>query len=310
MIKRDTDIDNLILLGDDEGSIEEEISWIRRWIREQYHVGLVVGIGRTAKQISELKYAYKTAKFSCQLYYFCEEEVIRYDQISREFHSSFDDYTACYGRMRQAVFHRSGEWKDCLKELMDIIENLHYGNRYAAENRCVAMLLDLLREIQEYTKPAEKDRKSYETFVSNIRQVNTYRELRIFIRKNLQWFIDEILSQENVKEKDVIRQVKYYIREHYAEDIRLGKIADMVYMNPYYFSSFFKKETGQNFKNYLIEVRMKAAGKLLMESDVTSYHLASAVGYKDVKSFVEKFREYYGDTPTEYKKNRKENGVF
>lgn len=310
VIKRDTDIDNLILLGDDEGSIEEEISWIRRWIREQYHVGLVVGIGRTAKQISELKYAYKTAKFSCQLYYFCEEEVIRYDQISREFHSSFDDYTACYGRMRQAVFHRSGEWKDCLKELMDIIENLHYGNRYAAENRCVAMLLDLLREIQEYTKPAEKDRKSYETFVSNIRQVNTYRELRIFIRKNLQWFIDEILSQENVKEKDVIRQVKYYIREHYAEDIRLGKIADMVYMNPYYFSSFFKKETGQNFKNYLIEVRMKAAGKLLMESDVTSYHLASAVGYKDVKSFVEKFREYYGDTPTEYKKNRKENGVF
>lgn len=147
-------------------------------------------------------------------------------------------------------------------------------------------------------------------FVSNTRQMNTYRELRLFIRKNLKSFVEGALSAENVKERDVIRHVKYYIREHYAEDIKLGKLADMVYMNPYYFSSFFKKETGQNFKNYLIEVRMKAAVKLLMESDVTSYHLANAVGYKDVKTFVEKFRGYYGETPTEYKKNRKENGVF
>lgn len=310
VIKRDTDINNLILLGEDEESIEKEIAWLGQWIKEQYHVKLVTGIGKAAKQISELKYAYKTAKFSCQLYYFCEEDTIRYNHISRDFHSSFDDYTDGYGRMRQAVFDRDEEWEDRLEELMDIIENLHYGNRYAAENRCVAMLLDLLREVQEYIKIEEKDRKSYETFVSNIRQMNTYRELRLLIRKNLKWFIDEVLSPENVKEKDVVRHVKYYIKEHYAEDIRLGKIADMVYMNPYYFSAFFKKETGQNFKNYLIEVRMKAAQKLLMESDVTSYHLANAVGYKDVKTFVEKFREYYGDTPTEYKKNRKENGIF
>ncbi len=61
----------------------------------------------------------------------------------------------------------------------------------------------------------------------------------------------------------------------------------------------YKKETGQNFKNYLIEVRMKAAVKLLMESDVTSYHLANAVGYKDVKTFVEKFRGYYGENSSE-----------
>lgn len=310
VIKRDTDIDNLILLGEDEGKVKGEIEWLRQWIEEQYHVGLIVGIGKTTNQISELKYAYKTAKFSCQLYYFCEEDVIRYSSISREFQSSFNDYTECYGRLRQSVFDRDESWKERLEELMDIIENLHYGNRYAAENRCVAMLLDLLREVQEYTRLAEKNRKNYELFVSNIRHVNTYRELKSFIRKNLKWFVEEVLSPENTKERDVIRHVKYYIKEHYAEDIRLGKIAELVYMNPYYFSAFFKKETGQNFKNYLIEVRMKAALKLLMESDVTSYHLANAVGYKDVKTFVEKFKEYYGDTPTEYKKNWKEKGVF
>ena len=39
-------------------------------------------------------------------------------------------------------------------------------------------------------------------------------------------------------------KVKEYISEHFSEDITLEKMAQMVYMNPYYFSAFFKKETG------------------------------------------------------------------
>ena len=42
-------------------------------------------------------------------------------------------------------------------------------------------------------------------------------------------------------EGNTIRIVKEYIKEHYAEDLSLGKLADIVYMNPYYFSSFLKK---------------------------------------------------------------------
>ena len=82
-------------------------------------------------------------------------------------------------------------------------------------------------------------------------------------------------------------------------------MAEIVYMNPYYFSSFFKKETGQNYKNYLVEVRMKGAVKLLMETDMKTYELAKAAGYNDVRSFTEKFREYFGDSPSGYKKARK-----
>ena len=69
--------------------------------------------------------------------------------------------------------------------------------------------------------------------------------------------------------------------------------------------SFFKKETGQNYKNYLAEVRMKEAVKLLMKTDMKTYELAKAVGYNDVRSFSEKFREYFGESPSSYKKSRK-----
>ena len=82
-------------------------------------------------------------------------------------------------------------------------------------------------------------------------------------------------------------------------------MAEIVYMNPYYFSVFFKKETGENFKNYLAEVRMKEAVRLLMQTDMKTYELAKAVGYNDVRSFTEKFKEYYGDSPSGYKKAKR-----
>ena len=69
-------------------------------------------------------------------------------------------------------------------------------------------------------------------------------------------------------ENDSIFKVKEYISEHFSEDITLEKMAQMVYMNPYYFSAFFKKETGENFKAYLLEVRMKKALQYLMETNM------------------------------------------
>lgn len=305
VIKRDTDTNNLIILGRDEKEAQEEIRRLSQWIKEQYQVRLAVGIGKTVKQIDGLKYAYKTAKFSCQLYYFCEEEVIRYSNISREFYSSFDDYNVYYDHLTEAVLSGDQQWKEHLEKILEIIENLHYGNRYAAENRCVAMLLDLLKELQEHVEIEEKDRRNYELFVSNIRKMNSFRELKGFIKRNLFKFVDDMIMRDNIGEKDTIRHVKAHIKEHYAEDISLEKMASIVYMNPYYFSSFFKKETGQNFKNYLIEIRMKAAMKILLESEITTYQLAQSVGYRDVKTFVKNFREYYGDTPSEYKKNKR-----
>lgn len=82
-------------------------------------------------------------------------------------------------------------------------------------------------------------------------------------------------------------------------------MAQMVYMNPYYFSAFFKKETGENFKAYLLEVRMKKALQYLMETDMKTYELASLVGYKDVRTFTDKFKDFYGYSPAKYKKNHR-----
>ena len=306
VIKREANCSNIILLHErGEEIVEGRIQQVRDRITKEYKVGLIVGIGSTVNQISELKFAYKTAKFCSELHYFTEEQTVRYQEIAREFHSSFEDYNNKYKEMLDEILSKNKNWNQTLTEVLEIVENLHFGNRYAAENRCIAMAMDLFSELEECRMVSQESRKEYENMVAKIRNQASFRELKLYITKFLNTFLEKYGNGDSGMEGNTIRIVKEYIKEHYAEDLSLGKLADIVYMNPYYFSSFFKKETGQNFKNYLAEVRMKVALKLLMESDMKTYELAEAVGYHDVRSFTEKFREYFGESPSSYKKNRK-----
>ena len=55
---------------------------------------------------------------------------------------------------------------------------------------------------------------------------------------------------------------------------------------------------------------MREAMKLLMASDMKTYELAEAVGYHDVRTFTDKFREVFGDSPSAYKSAEKYKELF
>lgn len=103
-----------------------------------------------------------------------------------------------------------------------------------------------------------------------------------------------------------INHLKHYIEQHYMEQLSLIKMAKVAYMNPYYFSAFFKKAIGKNFKCYLTEIRMKEAKKLVLNTDMRTYEIAEHVGYNNVRLFSDKFLEIYGKRPMEMKRIAKE----
>ena len=73
-------------------------------------------------------------------------------------------------------------------------------------------------------------------------------------------------------------------------------------MNPYYFSSFFKKNAGENFKDYVNKVRISHGVSLLLSTDLKIYEIAMETGFGDARSFAEAFSRVYGETPASYKK--------
>lgn len=110
---------------------------------------------------------------------------------------------------------------------------------------------------------------------------------------------EEDLSRGN----EQIRQVLAHINSHYQENISLEKVAKIAYMNPYYFSVYFKKNTGMNFKEYVTRVRLERAAEILGQKDIRTYELAQMTGFTDPRYFSEIFRKKYGVTPKEYRQN-------
>ena len=100
----------------------------------------------------------------------------------------------------------------------------------------------------------------------------------------------------------VISKLIQFINENFSENISLQDAADKVFFAPAYCSRFFKEQTGENFSDYLLKVRMDHAVKLLRENKKIT-EISQACGYRNSGYFTRVFKEYYKCTPSEYIRN-------
>lgn len=114
---------------------------------------------------------------------------------------------------------------------------------------------------------------------------------------------------DEVEQDTVIQKSKEYIQLHYAEDITRDDVAAAVYLSPVYFSRIFKQKTGLNYIDYLTSLRMQKAAEFLSTS-MDIQDISRAVGYQSRNRFYVNFRQYFGCTPTEYRRQNLNNGGF
>lgn len=107
------------------------------------------------------------------------------------------------------------------------------------------------------------------------------------------------------EESDMIERVKKYIMEYYMNDISISQIADNYELTANYLSTVFHRKTGCRFIDYLTQVRMEAAKKLLIQNASASVQdVALMVGYNSARHFSSLFQKTTGETPTAYRKAR------
>ncbi|ANS74700.1 hypothetical protein AWM70_08945 [Paenibacillus yonginensis] len=94
-----------------------------------------------------------------------------------------------------------------------------------------------------------------------------------------------------------------YILEHLDGSLSLNEIARQVHIHPNYLSERFKRETGQNFSEFVTRARMEKAMSILMETPAKISDVAHQVGYSDLKHFKKLFKKHTGHTPSGFRDN-------
>lgn len=129
-------------------------------------------------------------------------------------------------------------------------------------------------------------------------------ELAARFREDFHRLTEMLSARSDSNSRLLISRTQRYVREHYGDpSLRLQQIADELQISYGYLSSIFTHIAGQSFKQFLIEVRMEEARKLLLSRRYRIYEIADKVGYSNPRYFNEAFRKYYGCSPVEYLRN-------
>ncbi|MFD2330588.1 helix-turn-helix domain-containing protein [Cohnella sp. GCM10020058] len=100
--------------------------------------------------------------------------------------------------------------------------------------------------------------------------------------------------------REAVERTKAYMERHYAEEMKIDRLAAMAEVSPSYFMELFKKIVGRSPIDYLTSVRIDAARSLLDRTDAPAHQIAQAVGYKDPFYFSRQFKRLTGLSPSRY----------
>ncbi len=146
-----------------------------------------------------------------------------------------------------------------------------------------------------------------------------YRDLqRVATLQEAHDYVDSIVDACDTSGSDVAqgclspatRHIVEFIREHYVEQLTLTSVAGAVSLSPSYVSRLVKAETGMRFTEVVHEIRIAQASRLLRNTTMRVYEVASAVGIENYVYFYQLFRRHHGVSPNQYRREVRRSGML
>lgn len=136
---------------------------------------------------------------------------------------------------------------------------------------CVLKLLSILNELSH---------SSEFQYIASLGYVNTYK----------------------ISETERMQKVHEYALKHFKEEIRLGELASLVSMSEAAFCRYFKNRTNKTFFDFVAEIRIGYACKLLLDKKLSVTQIAYESGYNTISNFNRQFLNITGKSPLQYQK--------
>ncbi len=197
-------------------------------------------------------------------------------------------------------------------------EHLRAGNREALEKSVVAVLekarerqdmdhartlcMQIALVMEEVVDACGAPSGLGLAFCKEALQTGTFDMLSDKLMCLLQCACERMDTLRQARGGSVSELVKGIIEAQYAQKLTIERIARALHYSPTYLSVLYKQETGETIGDELTNVRMRAAMRLLRETNEMIYQIAHDVGFTEQAHFTRLFKNATGMTPAEYRK--------
>lgn len=308
-ILNETKSDGIITLfnysASNSSAIDQELNSFLRYgqrIIELFEgLHLTVCVGRPYSELSKIDVSKKEARSAEWMRMALGiNKVIRYQEspYSMDLNEKFCEFNKRLDSTYETL--NISEFKACVENIF----SLPYSVLYQPETRSwILQICDCFfdRNSELISLFANEDSLRKETH-SVLRCSTTFEQYKTNFLSLFGHIFEQMIQTVNSRSTKPVRQAITYIEDNYSQPLNLEVVAAKVNLNPVYFSNIFKKETGQNFTEYVTARRMDKARELLRKSELNINEIAAFLGYSDARYFSKLFKKNIGIKPTEYRK--------
>lgn len=200
---------------------------------------------------------------------------------------------------------RAGNVPDTIAAIDRIFDTIVQGDCIAPEtvyNHCLHLAFAMKQSAVSVSGGADTEEATVDfcALLSQLTKQNTFKgivQVMQTMGKN---------QAEKVRmchlQQSIVGRICNYIQQHYQEEISLETLAHEFFLNKSYISYMIKRELGKNFTDFLSEIRINEAKRLMMDQRWKIYEIGEMVGYKNPRYFAQIFERLVGVSPSEYRK--------
>jgi AraC-like DNA-binding protein len=292
----------------DAGSFADLLDKFRIWVAVNLKFSVTIGLGKTVTGLAEIRNSFDDALTAMQYKMSLgNNQVIGFADLVGKVSGDTYKYFQLFDTLVQDFKMANPSFVNQLTLFSQ------YLDQDVLKDDEIGLLLEYLLGLLERTLeelPSEIKQFWKENIkpqlASVIEDAETVEDLLPRVIHALERLYEQNVSiRESKSYHHLIKEIRKYIEENYANpDLSLNHISDKFSVNAKYSSQLFKEEFGMKFVDFLVNLRMEHAKKLLLETDDPIQEISLQVGYVQPISFGRAFKKIVGVTPGDFRKYR------
>lgn len=270
---------------------------------DQLESGLVFGVGVLSEGDELVAASFRCARRALSMRYFEKDQrVCVFDPAARhaEAESSLSQIIARLTELTSQI--RRSPQEDVEQTIDSIVTQLRETTPYLNTMRSIMLLAAMFLSKMVYDMKGAPETVYGENLLNAYYHIQDISEFSMRLKQDCSLLRSYLTQETSSANRSVVQYAIHHIQNSEPSELSTHSIADAIGISTGHLSRMFHQETGRKLVDYLQEVRMEHAARLLREGELSNEEICEKIGYSRLQYFSGKFKEHYGLTLNDYRR--------
>ncbi len=287
--------------------LSEQLELLPDYLYNQFHLHINLSFSTLIERLSDVSLIYERISKSMKYFFLLGYGNIFSNSLIKQlddapFTFSTDNYQKIECIIREG---NADDFSNLMDQYQDIISsgNVSYQEANNFLIRTYRIAFNIGKELGLFDDTSKKEQILYD-FQHAIDVSHSIECICLIVQMCHELVHEDVLNKDSM----FIQQILDYINSHQKNDLSLSHVANMFNVSTGHLSRLFKSVTHQNFSTYVTNIKLEAAAAYLCqdpEQNITA--IAADLGYYTPSYFTKLFKEKFGVTPSQYRRNIKKH---